>query len=440
LKRLLDILRDDLQLKGTKEGCGSGECGACTVIMDGKLVKSCMIPAFQLAGRSITTIEGLGGAFNLDPLQEAFVAEGAIQCGFCTPGMILAARALLSQTGDPTDQEIKRAMSSNLCRCTGYERIFRAIQRAAKGGYYQYLQEGAGTKPQTEKVLEFSAEEGMTYSAPQSLAEALSIITKYRTSVTFVGGGTCLYPRMREKLMESARVMNIMNIPELKGINAVGSNLRIGSCVTPSEIAENSMVRTGFPALAEAASKFAAVAIRNRATIGGNIAIASPHADLPVMLIALNASVGIENMRGYRVTPVDRFIRETNETDLRSNEIIREILIPFVPIQTVLIEGYYKSGLSSTVASSPATLGVYIEQNIDKVIKRCRIVVGTMSSKPQRLPSAEVTLVERKLSYQNIEKTVQEVAIDLKPDTDPGYRVQLVKNMLRDFLQKNMTI
>ena len=129
--RLLDLIRDDLHLTGTKEGCGKGECGACTVIMNGELVTSCLILAPQADGAVITTIEGVGDGENLDPVQEAFIETGAVQCGFCTPGMILAAKKLLEENPHPTEEEIKRGISGNLCRCTGYQKIFDAIKLAA---------------------------------------------------------------------------------------------------------------------------------------------------------------------------------------------------------------------------------------------------------------------------------------------------------------------
>ena len=129
--RLLDLIRDNLHLTGTKEGCGKGECGACTVIMNGKLVASCLVLAPQADGAVITTIEGVGDDKCLDPVQEAFIETGAVQCGFCTPGMILAAKKLLEENSHPTEEEIKRGISGNLCRCTGYQKIIDAIELAA---------------------------------------------------------------------------------------------------------------------------------------------------------------------------------------------------------------------------------------------------------------------------------------------------------------------
>lgn len=131
---LLDVLRDRLYLKGVKRGCDVGQCGACTIILNGRAVYSCVILACDADGVAITTIEGLERSGAAHPLQRAFVEAGAVQCGFCTPGMILSAKALLDANPDPTEAEIRAAISGNICRCTGYEKIVSAIKRAAEGG------------------------------------------------------------------------------------------------------------------------------------------------------------------------------------------------------------------------------------------------------------------------------------------------------------------
>jgi len=130
---LLQVLRDKLELTGTKEGCGMGECGACTVLLDGKTINSCIFPALEADGKSVTTIEGLtDGQGNLHPIQKAFVEYGAIQCGFCTPGMVLSAKALLDETPKPTEEEIRTGIAGNLCRCTGYLQIIQAIKEVSQ--------------------------------------------------------------------------------------------------------------------------------------------------------------------------------------------------------------------------------------------------------------------------------------------------------------------
>jgi aerobic carbon-monoxide dehydrogenase small subunit len=132
MERLLDVLRNNLGRTGTKEGCGEGECGSCSVLMDGKLVNSCLVPALQAAGSSLTTIEGLAEGPQLSALQAAFLECGGAQCGICTPGMILSASHLLHKKAEPTLDEIREALAGNLCRCTGYMQIFEAVAEASR--------------------------------------------------------------------------------------------------------------------------------------------------------------------------------------------------------------------------------------------------------------------------------------------------------------------
>lgn len=129
---LLDVLRRRLFLTGTKKGCGEGECGACTVLLDGRPVLSCLLPAMKVQGRLVTTIEGVGDEEALHPLQDSFLEKGAVQCGFCTPGMVLSSKSLLDQHPNPSVEEIKQALSGHLCRCTGYIQIVEAVKDAAE--------------------------------------------------------------------------------------------------------------------------------------------------------------------------------------------------------------------------------------------------------------------------------------------------------------------
>ena len=131
-KLLLNLVRDELHLTGTKYGCGIGECGACTVHLDGEAVLACMVLAVDADGRSVTTIEGVADGDKLDPVQEAYIEEGAIQCGFCTPGFIMSTKALLKENPDPSEGEIREYLKGNYCRCTGYVNIIKAVQSAAR--------------------------------------------------------------------------------------------------------------------------------------------------------------------------------------------------------------------------------------------------------------------------------------------------------------------
>jgi carbon-monoxide dehydrogenase small subunit len=130
---LVEVLRDELELTGTKVACGEGECGACTVLLDGVPVNSCLVPALKAQGREVMTVEGLAPLGELHPLQKAFVEHGAVQCGYCTPGMLMSAKALLDHNPNPTEEEVRLAISGNLCRCTGYAKIVEAILDASAG-------------------------------------------------------------------------------------------------------------------------------------------------------------------------------------------------------------------------------------------------------------------------------------------------------------------
>lgn len=132
MARLLDVLREQLQLTGTKEGCGEGECGACTVIIDGQIVNSCLVPVAQVDGATITTIEGVASGEQLHAVQQSFIEHGGAQCGICTPGMVLAAVDLLKRNPEPTENDIRNGLAGNLCRCTGYMKIFESVVRACQ--------------------------------------------------------------------------------------------------------------------------------------------------------------------------------------------------------------------------------------------------------------------------------------------------------------------
>jgi carbon-monoxide dehydrogenase small subunit len=133
MARLLDVIREDLALTGTKEGCGEGECGACSVFLNGRLVNSCLVPAVQAQGATLQTIEGVASGEQLDPVQQAFLQHGGAQCGICTPGMVMAAVDLLKRCPEPTEADVRDGLAGNLCRCTGYVKIVDSVMAAAKG-------------------------------------------------------------------------------------------------------------------------------------------------------------------------------------------------------------------------------------------------------------------------------------------------------------------
>ncbi len=427
LTRLLDLLRDGLELKGCKEGCGEGECGVCAVIMNGRLVNACMVPAMQAGGAEILTIEGLGGESNPDPLQRAFVEEGAVHCGFCTPGMILAARALLEQVPAPSLGQTKTALSGNLCRCTGYNRIFAAVNKAATDGY-QPAPSGRGRR----LAPEFDPKEQEHFFCPESLDEALDILA-VRPHLTLLGGGTDIGPDMKAGRLRPKGVVDISNLPELRVLERRADEmLRIGACVTDSELMESPLVRELFPALYRAAAECAAPAVRNRASIGGNLCSASGAADLPVALLALGASLCLRSQGRERIVPAHEFIKGYRKPDLQPGEILAEILLPVPPAGSA--QAFYKRGSRAALTLSRVSVALYVERDNGRIIA-CRAGAGSMSPTPVRLPRLEAALSGRNLGPETTALAVQTIREELDPRKSPAYRKAIAGNLVRRFLE-----
>jgi carbon-monoxide dehydrogenase small subunit/xanthine dehydrogenase small subunit len=434
MKILLAVLREDLGLKGSKEGCGEGECGACSVLMDGNLVNACCIPAIQAAGREILTIEGLGqgaeGAKSPDTLQEAFVEEGAVHCGFCTPGMVIAARGLLEKNPLPTERDVKVALSGNLCRCTGYEKIYRAVDRAVERGYPRDF--APRKNPCAGEGPLFSAEEERDFFAPADLAEALRIL-EANPDLTLLAGTTDIAPDMKNGKAAPTRGMDIFRLEELHGLERRKGHLRIGACATNGEILASPTARRFFPALVEASSRSGAPAIQNRATIGGNIVTASGAADLPVILHALDASVVLASARGERRMPLEEFVVAYRRTAREPGELLKEILLP-LPLPGSR-QAFYKRGSRKALTLSRVSLGLCLLLE-DNRIARFRLAAGSMSPIPIRLKRTEAALTGREMSPETVELAGRLASEEISPRKSSDYRRAITANLVRRFFRE----
>ena len=432
MKTLLAVLREDLGFTGPKEGCGEGECGACSVIMDGHLVNSCLVPAIQASGHELLTIEGLGNSDDMDILQRAFVDAGAVQCGFCTPGMVLAARALLEEDPSPTRDEIKAALSGNICRCTGYEKIYDAVETAVANGYCdtftprENLCSGEPPSPSSEDEKDFFT--------PETLAETLHVFDA-NFGAALLAGATDIIPDIRNGKFSARKVIDLSRVKELGGINKVGEDIRIGSLVTNGEMIRSAIVKKYLPALREASLRSGAPAVQNRATIGGNIVAASGAADLPPILLALDASVVLESIRGSRKMKLERFIRGYRDPDIRSNEILREITIPMPREGSV--QKFYKRGSRKALTLSRISLGFYAEA-AGGVIWEFRAAAGSMSPTPIRLSKLEQTVRGKRLSDKLIEEAASAAADEVSPRKSPAWRKAMTANLVRRFFVEEL--
>ncbi|MDR2136798.1 MAG: FAD binding domain-containing protein [Synergistaceae bacterium] len=450
MTRLLDLLRDEMRLKGCKEGCGEGECGACAVIMDGRLINACMVSSLQAAGSHILTIEGLGSSENPDALQTAFVEEGAVHCGFCTPGMIMAARALLQRHEKPNEkpslEDVRVALSGNLCRCTGYNRIYAAVERAVAEGYKPRWEDAPrGPRPV------FSSAEKDCFFSPGSLKEALEIFADH-PNLLLLAGGTDTGPDVKNGKIEVSGAMDIFGLQELKTIERRKSEegrdeyICCGACVTDAELAESPLIAECLPALREAALLSAAPAIRNRATVGGNLCTASGAADMPVALLALGGRVRLQSKGGERVLNVEEFIKGYRKTDLRSGELLREFIVP-VP-NAAVTQKFYKRGSRAALTLSRASLAFVAEIETqakakakakenggERSIINFRAAAGSMSPIPTRLRQLESVLVGQPLVPELISRAVETVKSELNPRKSAAYRKDLAGNLTRRFLE-----
>ncbi|MGD8395721.1 MAG: 2Fe-2S iron-sulfur cluster-binding protein, partial [Candidatus Eiseniibacteriota bacterium] len=272
LRRLLDILREDLDLTGTKEGCGEGECGACAVLLDGRLVNACLVPALQLPGREVVTIEGLGTAEHPDPVQRAFMDEGAAQCGFCIPGMVMASRALLDAEPRPTRDAVRHGLAGNLCRCTGYERILRAVERAAAISPAPTDARGArrratGSPPVAQRAIATAQgcrADGPRLLTPTTLDEAVNALPGLGPDRLLVAGATDLMVELHAARRAPSAIMDLTRIRELARIRVTDTSIRIGAATTFAELAAEPAVARELPAVAAMARQIGAVAIQNR--------------------------------------------------------------------------------------------------------------------------------------------------------------------------------
>jgi carbon-monoxide dehydrogenase small subunit/xanthine dehydrogenase small subunit len=453
MTRLLDLLRKN-RLKGCKEGCGEGECGTCAVIMDGRLVNACMVPAMQTAGAEILTVEGLGTSANPDVLQTAFVKEGAVHCGFCTPGMIMAARALLQKNANPSLQDVREALSGNLCRCTGYNRIYAAVERAVTEAYSPkgYRPSGDGSARGVSAHPIFSDEEKSRFFSPSSLDEALAALSDHPELLP-LAGCTDTGPDVKNGKLEITGAIDISTLKELKVVERRKSEsarlaapgtaaadlenddaIVIGACVTDAELGENPLIAEYLPALREAALLSAAPAIRNRATIGGNLCTASGAADLPVALLALDGKVRLRSQKGERTVEVGEFFKAYRKTVLQAGELLKEVIVPVPRSGIGGVQKFYKRGSRAALTLSRVSLAFAAEMD-GRSIRSFRAAAGSMSPTPVRLFQLESLLTGKTLDSALIDRAVETVRRELKPRKSAEYRKDLSGNLTRRFLE-----
>ncbi|MFH0731250.1 MAG: FAD binding domain-containing protein [Pseudomonadota bacterium] len=444
-RRVVDLLREDFGLTGTKEGCGTGECGACTIIVDGKTSLSCLLPAAQLDGSRVLTIEGLSSAEgDLHPVQQSFVDHGAVQCGFCTPGMILTAAEFLERHPSPGRQEITAAISGNLCRCTGYRKILDAIEAVAPEAMTPVITEGSMKAGITEDPVKTicaplflsSSEDERPVFLPGTLEELFEILSNHPEARVFAGG-TDLMVWIRNRRINPPALIGLERIDALSGIIESGDGVRIGAGTSHETLLEDSLIRHLFPVLTQAIRTLGSPHIRRMGTIGGNIVTASPAGDTLPPLHVLGAEVELLSAEGARRMPLSAFINGPGKTALKPGEILRAVWIPRPAGTTV--QYFEKVGLRGAMACSVASFAALIGVSASGIIESARLAWGSVGPTVMCAPAAEAALTGRPLTRKTLETLIPLVGEAITPIDDvrasAGYRRRVAGNLLLRLLQ-----
>lgn len=433
------VLRDVLDLTGTKNGCGEGECGACTVLLDGVAVNSCLVPVCQVEGRTVHTIEAFddGGPMPSHPLLRAMVEQGAVQCGFCTPGVVMSAAGLLMRNPAPSLDDIKESLAGNLCRCTGYDAIFKAVQsirsefKLPSPVYREYRGEITETDP-VDVIPMKNLEE----------LESLDLLDSW--DLRFLAGGTDLMVTKNNGPSGSAGDMwiDLSHCTELQQIGIQDGELRIGSGVTWAELIRDAHIRQYAPAIAQAAAQVGSAQIRAKGTLGGNLANASPAGDSFPVLAALGAAaVTVTPNGGTRTIPVEELVVRPGKTCLHVGECITEIRLP---VETGIHSGFFKSVPRCAQALAKVSVAMALKID-DGIIRSARVALGAVGPNVMRVENAEQYLEGRPVDSPGIDDIVSasvEVATpidDFRATRD--YRVRMievgVRRIMAEILKTN---
>ena len=430
-RRAVDLLREDLGMTGTKEGCGTGECGACTILVDGRSRLSCLMLACQLDGHRITTIEGLARGGELHPVQTAFVEKGAVQCGFCTPGMVLTTVDLLERDPNPSRQAAATAISGNLCRCTGYKKILDAIGAVGEKDPLPSPTPKEMSAAESAVVQRQAMDSRRKVFLPRTVDALWKVIADH-PGVQVFGGGTDLMVWMRSRRVSPAVLVGLERIEALNGITENDTTVSIGAATSHAAILENPLVRKWFPVLVQALETLGSPHIRRMGTLGGNIMTASPAGDSLPPLLVLGATVELRSALGTRRLSIEKFILGPGQTALKPGEILTAVSIPKTAEDS--LHHFEKVGLRKAMACAVASLAAIINVSSAGRFDRVRLAWGSVGPTVVRLPDVENALVGRPLSRDTLESVLPLVQKQLTPIDDvrasAAYRRQVAGNLL----------
>ena len=432
---LLNFLRHNHKLTGTKEGCSEGDCGACSVLIfeeKGTLapINSCILKVGQILDKNIVTIEGASKLTSAKPLIEALNSKAASQCGFCTPGFVMAALALKEKHKNPPEKIIHDSLSGNLCRCTGYRPIVNGVQSLKEKIKLPLPISAKGSSLK-------SAVFGKTiYNYPKSKKELLEFISKEK-NYTVLSGGTDWNLEAEDADFKKQKILYLKNIKEMSKLKVKASSFEIGACVTLSKFEE--LCREFFPPFVDTLIRFGSPQIRTAATVGGNLGTTSPIGDLAPLFFVLNAKLSLLGPRGERTIPIKDFFKGYRKNSLKSNELIFKVLLPKKGKKDTLyswkLSKRYDQDISTLSLAAKVTLGK--NQSLENII----LSAGGVGPTPLILHKTGTLLKKTNLSF-NQSALQTAISHDISPISDlrgtARYRstamVGLIKKMQRSLI------
>jgi len=451
----LDWLHTQKQIYGTKCSCNEGDCGACTVVIaypfEGiityQAITSCLYPAAKLHGKHLITIEGLGTPEKLHPIQQALLTNHAIQCGYCTPGLVMSLFALFAMQPHPDREMTLSALEGNLCRCGTYQSILNAVDKLAT---HQSVKDivPAWCREVEKDLFHFAPKEAMLvtktdipqqvncYLIPTTTKQLFDLYTEHPESV-FIAGGTDIMVQKNINRKEFPFLIDLTQIPELNRLYLQQDGLHIGSAVTYNQLWESGIVKTDFPVLHNLISQIASRQIRNLGTLGGNIANASPVGDTIPLLMVLNASLWLQSNLELRHLPLKDFFLGYHKTALQKGEIIKEIIIP--PLTEDNYVKTIKSAKRKSVDISSVITAVNIEHKNGQITNSA-LAIGGVAALPLLSRKFPKLLKSKQIKALDPAVIIKEVESEFEPLTDIRgttlFRRELIRNHLILYLQE----
>ena len=442
---VLDWLRLERRLTGSKEGCAEGDCGACTVVVgrleDERLhyeaINACIRFLPTLDGCQVLTVEHLKSADgSLHPVQQAMVDCHGSQCGFCTPGIVMSLFALWLNENAPSVARIEDALAGNLCRCTGYEPIVAAAQRMYQLDEAELFDRDAGSDTlralADTETLALTSPKGR-FLAPATVNALADLVMAY-PEATLVAGATDVGLWVTKGMRRLDPVISLGRVPALRAIEDRGDHLVIGAMATHAQV--RPALAALSPQLDELMRRFGGEQVRNAGTIGGNIANGSPIGDLPPALIALGATLVLRRGKEQRRIPLEDFFLDYRKQDRREGEFVEAVIVPKLPRDAEFHISKISKRFDEDIS---AVCGAFLLQiGRDGWITDARLAYGGLAGIPKRALATEAELIGRSWDDAAVADAILALPRDFTPLSDmrasAGYRLAVAGNLLRRFL------